>query len=163
MAKAETARQQLAAAEATLRRFQEAIAAGVDPVAVVDPINRARAGRDAARACLAHPEQQPELYTEAQVSASVDELGDVGAVIGRARPERLAGLYRELDIGVRYEPSEFGGSATVTMGVANECVRGGTCALTHTPGARMTGPPSHRRAEVHTWPGRGRSGSGGRW
>jgi len=125
MAKAETARQQLAAAEATLRRFQEAIAAGVDPVAVVDPINRARAGRDAARACLAHPEQQPELYTEAQVSASVDELGDVGAVIGRARPERLAGLYRELDIGVRCEPTEFGGSATVTMRVANECVRGG--------------------------------------
>jgi hypothetical protein len=33
-------------------------------------------------------------------------------------------LYRELDIGVRYEPSEFSGSATVTMRVANECVRG---------------------------------------
>lgn len=62
---------QLAEAEATLRRFQEAIAAGVDP-----------------------------------------------------------NLYRELDIGVRYEPSELGGSATVIMHVANECVRGGTCALT---------------------------------
>ena len=60
----------------------------------------------------------------------VDELGDVGAAIGDARPDRLAQLYRELDIRVRYEPPEFGGSATVTMRVANECVRGGTCALT---------------------------------
>jgi hypothetical protein len=130
MARGDAARQQLAETEATLRRFQEAIAAGVDPTAVVDPINRARAERDAARASLAHPEQQPELYTEAQVRAMVDELGDVGAAIGDARPDRLAQLYRELDIRVRYEPSEFGGSATVTMRVANECVRGGTCALT---------------------------------
>lgn len=121
----DAAQQRLAEAAATLRRFQEAIAAGVDPAAVVDPINRARAERDAARACLAHPEQQPELYSEAQVRAMVDTLGDVGAVIGRASPDRLAGLYHELDIGVRYEPSEFGGSATVTMRVANECVRGG--------------------------------------
>jgi hypothetical protein len=89
-------------------------------------VNEPRAERDAARACLAHPEQQPELYTEAQVRTMIDELGDVGAVIGRARPDRLAQLYRELDIGVRYEPSEFGGSATVTMRVADECVRGGT-------------------------------------
>jgi Recombinase len=126
MARGDAARQQLAEAEATLRRFQEAIAAGVDPTAVVDPINRARAERDAARACLAHPEQQPELYTEAQVRVMVDELGDIGAAIGRARPDRLASLYRKLDLGVRYEPSEFGGSATVTMRVANECVRGRT-------------------------------------
>jgi hypothetical protein len=104
--------------------------AGVDPAAVVDPINRARTERDAARACLAHPGQQPEMYTEAEVRAMVDQLGDVGAAIGRAYPDRLASLYRELDIGVRYEPSGFGGSATVTMRVANECVRGGTCALT---------------------------------
>jgi hypothetical protein len=130
MARGDAARQQLGEAEATLRRFQEAIAAGVDPAAVVDPINRARAERDAARASLAHPEQQPALYTETQIRAMVDELGDVGAAIGGARPGRLAQLYRELDIGVRYEPLEFGGSATVTMRVANECVRGGTCALT---------------------------------
>lgn len=98
----------------------------VDPAAVVDPINRAYTERDAARACLAHPEQQPELYNEEQVRAMIDELGDVGAAIGCAGPDRLARLYRELDIGVRYQPTEFGGSATVTMRVANECVRGGT-------------------------------------
>jgi hypothetical protein len=129
MARGDAARQQLAEAEATLRRFHEAIAAGVDPTAVVEPINRARAELDAALACLAHPEQQPELYTEAQIRAMVDELGDIGAVLGRARPDRLADLYRELDIGVRYEPTEFGGSATVTMRVANECPRA-TRALT---------------------------------
>jgi hypothetical protein len=39
-ARDDAARQQLAEAEATLRRFQEAIAAGVDPAAVVEPINR---------------------------------------------------------------------------------------------------------------------------
>lgn len=128
MARGNAARQQLAEAEGTLRRFQEAIAAGVDPVAVVEPINRARAERDAARACLAHPVQQPEMYTETQVRAMVDDLGDlgdVGAALGRARPDRLASLYRQLDIAVRYELSEFGGSATVTIRVANECVRGG--------------------------------------
>ena len=60
----------------------------------------------------------------------VGALGDVRGVIGRARPDRLAGLYRELDIGVRYESSEFGGSAKVTVRVADECVRSGTFAPT---------------------------------
>jgi len=99
MAKAETAPQQLAAAEATLRRFQEAIAAGVDPVAVVDPINRARAGRDAARACPAHPEQQPELYTEAQVSASVEAIFlSTFVLISQNRMATLADTRADLDL-----------------------------------------------------------------
>jgi hypothetical protein len=55
----------------------------------------------------------------------VGALGAVRGVIGRGRPDRLAGLYRELDIGVRYEPSEFGGSATVTMRMANTSVSEG--------------------------------------
>jgi hypothetical protein len=55
----------------------------------------------------------------------VDALGDVGGVIGRARPDQIARLYHALDLGVRYQPSEFGGLATVTMRVVNECVRGG--------------------------------------
>jgi hypothetical protein len=57
-------------------------------------------------------------------------LGNVGTAIERAQPKRLARLYRELHLDVRYRPTDVGGHATVTVRVANECVRGGTCALT---------------------------------
>ncbi len=59
----------------------------------------------------------------------IDAPGDGGGILGWARPGQVARLYRALDLGVRYQPSEFGGLATVTMRVANECVRGGTCSL----------------------------------
>ena len=56
----------------------------------------------------------------------IDSLGDIGAVIGQARPESLAKLYRDLRLEVLYRQSPDGGEATATIGVANECVRGGT-------------------------------------
>lgn len=50
----ETAAKRLADAEARLRRHQAAIEAGVEPVALVEAINRAHAEKEAARAELAH-------------------------------------------------------------------------------------------------------------
>lgn len=44
----ESARRRLTEAEAKLRRFQEAVAAGIDPAALVEPINEAQAERAAA-------------------------------------------------------------------------------------------------------------------
>ncbi|MEU6700587.1 hypothetical protein [Pseudonocardia sp. NPDC046786] len=121
----EASQQRLADAEAALRRYQSAIAAGVDPDAMVEAINQAQADRDHARAELAHV---PKSHTVgvAEVHAMIDSLGDVGSAIGRAHPERLARLYRDLGLEVRYRHTDNGGQAAVTMVVANECVRGGT-------------------------------------
>lgn len=47
-----TARKRLADAEAKLRRYQDAIGAGIDPAALVEAINTAQAERAAARAEL---------------------------------------------------------------------------------------------------------------
>jgi hypothetical protein len=126
----DAARRRLADAETALKRYQAAIAAGVEPAAVVDAINQARAERDAARAHPAQTPAGPDILDVAEVYAMVDALGDVGSVIERAQPERLARLYRELDLDIRYRPVDDGGEATLSLRVANECVRGGSCALT---------------------------------
>lgn len=120
------AHKRLADAETALKRYQAAIAAGVEPSAVVDAINQARAERDAARAHLAQAPDQPPVMDLAEVYAMIDALGDVGSVIERAQPEGLARLYRELDLDVRYLPAHQGGVATLSLRVASECVRGGT-------------------------------------
>ncbi len=122
----EAARRRLADAETALKRYQAAIAAGVEPSAVVDAINQTRAERDAARAHLAQAPDRPPVMDTAEVYAMIDALGDVGTAIERAQPERLARLYRELDLDVRYLPADQGGVATLTLRVASEGVRGGT-------------------------------------
>ena len=93
---------------------------------MVDAINQARAEWDTARTRLAQTPDQPSLLDAAEVYAMVDALGEVGSAIERAQPERLARLYRELDLDVRYLPADQGGVATLTLRVASECVRGGT-------------------------------------
>jgi hypothetical protein len=60
------ARQRLKDAEAKLRRFQAAIEAGIDPAALVEPINQAQAEREAARAELANA-PVPSTVTDAEI------------------------------------------------------------------------------------------------
>ena len=67
-------------AEKRLRRFQDAIAAGIDPSALVDAINEAQAQRAAARADLNSAPARTEV-TDAEVYAMIDSLGDVGAAL----------------------------------------------------------------------------------
>jgi ribosome-associated translation inhibitor RaiA len=67
-------------AEKRLRRFQDAIAAGIDPSALVDAINEAQAQRAAARADLNSATARTEV-TDAEVYAMIDSLGDVGAAL----------------------------------------------------------------------------------
>ncbi len=118
-------RARLADAEARLRRHQVAIEAGVDPAALVDAMNAAQAERTAARAELDGAPVTAELAA-AEVYAMVDILGDVGAAITDARPERLSRLYRELGLERRYEPGEQAIYATARPRVASAGVRGGT-------------------------------------
>jgi hypothetical protein len=65
------AKRRLSGAEARIRRFQDAIAAGVDPVAVVDPLNRAQAERAAAQAEIDNAPAST-IPTDAEIYAMID-------------------------------------------------------------------------------------------
>ena len=125
------ARQRLADAEARLTRFQAAIAAGIDPEAVAEAINDAQAQRAAARAELDNA-PVPNALTDAAVYAMIDSLGDVGAALHGAKPERLAKLYEAIGLQVRYEPDACTANVTIqpVSRVNSARVRGGTCTLT---------------------------------
>ncbi|MGP4017464.1 hypothetical protein [Saccharopolyspora sp. 5N708] len=125
----ETAKKRLA--DARLRRFQAAIGAGVDPEALTEAINEAQAERAAARAEL---ENRPpsNVLTDAEIYAMIDSLGDVGAALSSAKPDRLANLYQAVDLQVRYEPAERAADIKIhpVSRVNSVRVRGGSCALT---------------------------------
>jgi hypothetical protein len=112
-------------AEAKMRRFQSAIEAGIDPLALVEAINQAQAERAAARAQLDNTDA-PGAVAEAEVYAMVDALGDVGAALTSGNPEKLAQLYRDLRLDLRYDNEKEAVYATASPRVNNERVRGGT-------------------------------------
>jgi DNA invertase Pin-like site-specific DNA recombinase len=122
------ARDRLADAEAKLRRFQTAIEAGIEPAALVEAINQAQAERAAARAELENTEE-PSLLTEAEVYAMVDSLGDVGAALSGGSLDKLAQLYRDLRLDLRYDNEKEAVYATASPRVNSVRVRGGTCTL----------------------------------
>jgi hypothetical protein len=121
------ARTRLADAEAKLRRFQAAIEAGIDPAALVEVTNQAQAVRANARAELEHVPATGGR-TDAEIYAMIDSLGEVGAALASAKPDRLASLYAAVDLQVRYEPSEQVAEVTIEPDrrVNSACVRGGT-------------------------------------
>jgi hypothetical protein len=96
----DVAKRRLLDAESRIRRFQDAIAAGVDPAALVDPLNRAQAECAAAQAEIDNAPASTTL-TDAEVYVMIDSLGDVGAALRNADPIRLHQLYRRLDLSVR--------------------------------------------------------------
>lgn len=121
----ERAKARLADAEQRLRRYQAAVAAGVEPAALVDAINAAQAERAAAQAEVDNAGERTAIDA-AEVYAMVDSLGDVGTALREAQPDGLARLYRELDLELRYEPAELAVYATARPRVDSACVRGGT-------------------------------------
>jgi hypothetical protein len=122
----EAAKKRLADAEARLRKFKAAIAAGVDPAALVDVINTARAELVAAQAEIDNA-PAPDLMDAAEVYARIDAFGDVQAKLNDAKGERLAELYASADLKVLYEPGSS--TAEISMRVNSECVRGRSCTL----------------------------------
>jgi len=131
----ETAKKRLADAEKRLRRFQDAIAAGIDPGAVVDAINEAQAQRAAAQAELQGAAARTAV-TEAEVYAMIDSLGDVGAALKKSKPESLERLYRELRLELRYQPRERAVDVQLAPRVVSACVRWGTRAHKKAPPAQ---------------------------
>ena len=115
----------VAEAEQRLRRLHAAIEAGVDPTALVEPINRAQEELEAARVEQQHV---PAARTmgQAEVEAMIDYLGDIGAALNRADPAKLEELYRSLRLEVVYHPEERAADVTIRPGRGSERVRGGT-------------------------------------
>ncbi|WP_081916079.1 recombinase family protein [Saccharothrix sp. NRRL B-16314] len=123
----DTARKRLAKAEQELSRFQAAIKAGIDPMALVEPMNEAQAARAAAKAEL-EGTPPPQTLTAAEVHAMIDSLGDIGATVNDAKVETLAGLYTALDLQVLYKNNAHVADVIIKpVGNVNSArVRGGT-------------------------------------
>ena len=126
----ETAKQRLADAEARLRRFQAAIASGVDPAALVEAINQAQAQRAAARAEL-EGMPAPNALTDAEIYAMIDSIGDVGQALNSADATTLHELYEALRLELIYAAEARTVDVTIRpTGRGSTRVRGGTCTLT---------------------------------
>lgn len=111
-------------AERRLQRFQDAIAAGADPAAVVEPMNQAQAERAAAQAEIDAVSKQGTALDVAEVYAMIDSLGDVGATLSEAKPTALNRLYRELNVSAIYLPEERAVDVTARPRVDSARVRG---------------------------------------
>ena len=79
-ARVEKAREKLANAEKRIRRLQQAIEAGANPLALVDALNRTEEERQAARHDLDRIPTARGL-SRADIAIIVDELGDIGAAL----------------------------------------------------------------------------------
>jgi len=128
-ARGNAAAKAVAEVERRLRRLQSAIEAGVDPTALVEPINRAQQELDAARAEQQH-NPSVQALSRAEIDAMIDYLGDVGGALSGADPAQLEELYRSLRLEVICEPGERIAQVSIRPGRGSQRVRGGTCALT---------------------------------
>ncbi|RSN39112.1 hypothetical protein DMC64_38910 [Amycolatopsis sp. WAC 04197] len=88
-----------------LARLQEAIEAGADPGALIEPLNRAKEERDAAEEDLARASAE-ELIGRAELEAMVDAFGELGRQVGNASPGRLQQLYGEIGLEMVYNARE---------------------------------------------------------
>jgi hypothetical protein len=126
----DAAKWRLSEAESKLRRLQEAIAAGVDPAALVEAINDAQAQRAAARAEV---ENMPAFggIEAAEVYAMIDSLGEVKQKLSRADPTQLEDLYDKLRLEMIYDAEAKAVNVTIQpTRRGSKCVRGRSCALT---------------------------------
>jgi hypothetical protein len=117
-------------AEARLRRFQDAIEAGVDPAALVESINQAQAERTAAKAELdAVPASN--VIGEAELRSRINSIGNIPKALTSASREKLAKLYAELGLQVLYKhPAHEADVSIVPVGRVNTArVGGASCAL----------------------------------
>ena len=119
----------MADAERRLRNLHAAIEAGVGPVALVEPTDRAQEEWEAARFEQQRVSTAPALG-RTEVKAMLDDIGDVGKALPRADPAELEELYRSLGLEMTYRSAERLVEVTVQPRVVGERVRGATCALT---------------------------------
>ncbi|OXM50633.1 recombinase family protein [Amycolatopsis thailandensis] len=124
--RSEEARRRLSQAKTRLARLQEAIEAGADPGALIEPLNRAKEERDAAEEDLARAPAE-ESVGRAELEAMVDAFGELGRQVGNASPRRLQELYGEIGLEMVYNAKERTVDVTIRPPRrVNACVRGGT-------------------------------------
>jgi hypothetical protein len=99
-------KRRLADAETRLSRLRAAIEAGADPAALVESLNAAQDQRAAAQAELRVTKPDPARLTDAAIYAMVDSLGDVGAALNRANPDRMCKIYDSLRLEMVYDHDE---------------------------------------------------------
>ncbi len=94
-------------------------------MALVEPINRAQQELEAAQVEQQHV---PAARTmgEAEVEATIDYLGNIGAALNSADPAKLEELYRLIRLEVVYHPEGRAADVTIRPGRGSERVRGGT-------------------------------------
>ena len=120
------AQQRLHDAEARVRRLQAAIAAGVDPAALVEAINETQAQREAAQVELQHT-APPDAMSSEDIYALIKSLGEIAPLLNHADPALLAQLYEALRLEMTYNAEAKTVSVTIRpMRRASERVRGGT-------------------------------------
>ncbi|NYH77521.1 hypothetical protein FHR84_000835 [Actinopolyspora biskrensis] len=108
----EAAKKRLTDAETRLRRFQEAIEAGVDPAALAETINEAQAERAAATAELDATPTSSAL-SEAEIHARIDSLGDIGPALANTSPDKLANPYTAVSPKIRHQPDDHATDVTI--------------------------------------------------
>ena len=91
----------------------------------MESINQAQADRAVVQAELASV-GEPAGLSEAEVYAMVDSLGDIGAALTDSEPGKLAQLYRDLALDLRFDHEKEAVDLTASPRVNNVCVRGGT-------------------------------------
>ncbi|WP_409180645.1 hypothetical protein F9C11_29665 [Amycolatopsis sp. VS8301801F10] len=120
------AQRRLTQAKTRLARLTQAIEAGADLEALIEPLNRAREERDAAAEELERTPAGSELV-RADVEALVDSLADAGRQVISASPARLQELYEEIGLELVYNAKERMVAVTIRPPRrVNTCVRGGT-------------------------------------
>jgi site-specific DNA recombinase len=104
--RAKAARRSLAACDARLARYREALEAGTDPAVVAKWISEVQTERRAAEEELGRRHSTPAL-TEHDIRAMVESLGDLVGVLETAEPPKKTELYEGLGLSLTYEPTKL--------------------------------------------------------
>jgi len=123
----------LAECDAKLARYRAALDAGADPAVVAGWIAETQTRRKLAEQRQHTPVPPPrdtesELTTE-QITAIIDELGDMITALRDADPEDKLDIYRNLGLRLTYDPQTQTVRAEIDLATHrwdSGCVRGGT-------------------------------------
>ncbi|WP_243749992.1 recombinase family protein [Nocardia ignorata] len=104
-------RRRIEQAQTKIGRHLAAIEAGVDPQAVIGPLNSAQAEKTAAEGELNNLPREERL-THTELRRLIESLGDIRAILAASAPDRKVELYDAFELRVRFAYSEH--RATVT-------------------------------------------------
>ena len=123
----------IAECDAKLARYRAALDAGADPGVVAGWIAETQAEREHAERHQHTPVEEktnvPARYSEKQIIAVVEELGDLVAALLNAQPEHKLEVYRSLGLHLSYDPETQTVRASVDLAAHrwdSVGVRGGT-------------------------------------